>query len=166
MKSGKVKAQASPLRHRATTRDVEADCDVSHRDTSPEVSHREWKPPEWHPHPGPQQAFQESGATEVLYGGAAGGGKSESLLCEAVRDAGVPGYHALLLRRTLPELEGRGSGMIPRSHEMFAKWPAVYDREQHLWRFPSGATPHILSIIFGLQNKAKVGAQQTGGQAR
>jgi hypothetical protein len=40
---------------------------------------------------------------EVLYGGAAGGGKSLALLMAAFQFCDVPGYHALLLRRSMPE---------------------------------------------------------------
>ena len=93
----------------------------------------------WKPHPGPQRKFHDSHADEVLYGGAAGGGKSEALLAEALRFAHVPGYRALLLRRSYPELEGKGSGLIPRSHEMLTG-VAVYDRQKHTWTFPAGGT--------------------------
>ena len=33
---------------------------------------------------------------EVLYGGAAGGGKSDALVIEALRQVGVPHYRALI----------------------------------------------------------------------
>jgi hypothetical protein len=93
----------------------------------------------WTAHPGPQRRFHHSQADEVLYGGAAGGGKSESLLVEALRYTHVPGYRALLLRRSYPELEGKGSGLIPRSMELLMD-TAKYDRHKHVWTFPSGAT--------------------------
>ena len=41
---------------------------------------------------------------EALYGGAAGGGKSEALVAEALRQAHIPHYRALILRKTYPEL--------------------------------------------------------------
>jgi hypothetical protein len=51
--------------------------------------------------PSPRQyAFLTWPAKEILYGGAAGGGKSVSLLAAALQYAHVPGYAALLLRRT------------------------------------------------------------------
>src|SRR5512144_1685659 len=108
-------------------------------------------PTKWWPHPGPQMKFHYSRADELLYGGAAGGGKSESLLVEAARFVHLAGYRALLLRRTYPELEGKGSGVIPRSLELFHGW-GRFDKTQRIWFFPSGAT-----IAFGhLENLASV----------
>lgn len=88
--------------------------------------------------PTPKQwAFLSDPHKEVLFGGAAGGGKSVSLLAAALMYAHVPGYSALLLRRTLPDLKQPG-GLIPMSkawlHNTDAKW---HDRETE-WQFPNG----------------------------
>lgn len=53
-----------------------------------------------------QRRFHESRASEVLYGGAAGGGKSYAICWDALaRCLRYPGTHAYLFRRTYPELE-------------------------------------------------------------
>ena len=53
-----------------------------------------------------QSLFHESTAHEVLYGGAAGGGKSYAICWDALyRCLQWPGTHAYLFRRTYPELE-------------------------------------------------------------
>ena len=89
----------------------------------------------WRPHPGPQWAFMETDADECLYGGAAGGGKSDALLAEALRDCGHPGFRALLLRRTFPELK---MSLIDRSQAIYGG-RGTYNASDHTWHFPSGA---------------------------
>jgi predicted phage terminase large subunit-like protein len=93
----------------------------------------------WRPHPGPQEAFHESDAFELFYGGAAGGGKSESLLEEATRFISRAGYAAVLFRRSYPELTQQG-GLIPRSHEKYPRYGGEYNATHRRWKFPSGAT--------------------------
>jgi len=101
----------------------------------------------WRPQVGPQVAFHASPADELLYGGAAGGGKSESILVEAARHIEVPGYHALILRRTFPELT-RSDGLIPRSKQYFydlGKWRAG----EYRWYFNTKTKSNPATIDFG-----------------
>ena len=57
----------------------------------------------WTPQP-KQAAFMARPEYEALYGGAAGGGKSDALVIEALRQVGVPHYKGLILRKTFPQL--------------------------------------------------------------
>lgn len=85
---------------------------------------------------------------EVFYGGAAAGGKSDALLMGALMFAEHPGYQALILRRTYPELSMEGS-LMDRSHHWLGGTSAHWNAEPKRWEFPSGA-----SLTFGyLQNE-------------
>jgi hypothetical protein len=105
------------------------------------------------PHP-KQAAFLCVNAREALFGGAAGGGKSVALLKGALQYVCVPGYRALLLRQTFPQLEGE-EGLIFLAKEWLgenlskAMMPMARARElgivhwseqRHRLTFPSGAT--------------------------
>lgn len=88
----------------------------------------------------PQHAFLYiDHVMEALYGGAAGGGKSSALLAAALQYVDVPGYSALLLRRTFRDL-GQPDALIPRSKEWLAGTDASWNDNDHRWTFPSGAT--------------------------
>ena len=82
---------------------------------------------------------------EAFYGGAAGGGKSDALLMGAIMFCHLPGYHAILFRKTLEDHNLSG-GLIRRSRE-WLRGKARWDRQSHVWTFPSGAT-----ITFGHLN--------------
>jgi predicted phage terminase large subunit-like protein len=82
-----------------------------------------------------QEAFLRLLGPEVFYGGAAGGGKSIALLMAAAQYTDVPGYDALLVRPTLPELE-RPGGLIDLAHDWFAPTKAVWQADKRVYRFP------------------------------
>lgn len=89
--------------------------------------------------PTPKQLhFLSLQTTEAFYGGAAGGGKSDALLMDALLFADVPGYKAILLRRTYPELAGL-DGLINRSKDWLGPTNAVWSEGHMRWTFPSGA---------------------------
>ncbi len=85
----------------------------------------------------PQAEFLALTELEALYGGAAGGGKSDALLRAAVQYAHIPGYKALLLRKTYPQLSGAG-GLIDRS-KLWLSEKATWSEQKKRWTFPSGA---------------------------
>lgn len=90
----------------------------------------------WRPNLGPQTALLRSPAFELLYGGQAGGGKSEGLVMGALRYVERPEYHGIILRRTFPELE---TSIIPRSKLWYPGLGGDYNKSQHVWTFPSGS---------------------------
>jgi hypothetical protein len=76
-----------------------------------------------------------SAAFEVLYGGAAGGGKTDALVYGALRQIAHPSYRALILRRTFPELLDVRDRMQALYPLIGATWSGTDSR----WIFPSGA---------------------------
>ena len=89
------------------------------------------------PNEGPQTEFLAAGETDVLYGGAAGGGKSYAMLVDPLRYAHRAAHRALILRRSMPELRE----LIDKSRELYPKaFPGCKYREvEKMWNFPSGA---------------------------
>src|SRR5262249_29331733 len=86
-----------------------------------------------------QAEFLRQTAREGLYGGAAGGGKRTSILMNALQFVEEPGYAALLLRRTLSDLNLPGA-LMDRAAAWLAGTPAIWSDKDKTWRFPRGAT--------------------------
>ena len=101
----------------------------------------------WTPQPR-QRLFMQRKEPEALYGGAAGGGKSDCAIAEALRQVHIPHYRGLILRKTYPQL----SEMVDRSREIYSPaFPeAKYNDQKHCWSFPSGA-----KIYFGAMQHTK-----------
>lgn len=93
----------------------------------------------WKPFP-VQERFHECSAYEVLFGGAKGPGKTESLLREATRQTDKPNYRAVIFRRTYPRL----GEVRDRSFKYYSGMGASYSGDDKFlglpaWTFPSGA---------------------------
>lgn len=88
-----------------------------------------------------QNEFLAASEFEVLYGGAAGGGKTDGILIDALGlQQGATlnrNYQAILFRRTYPDLKD----LIDRSQQLYKDivHGAKYDKTAHVWSFPSGA---------------------------
>lgn len=88
------------------------------------------------PNPGPQTAFFAATEQEVLYGGAAGGGKSYALIADPMRYFSNPNFRGLILRRTndeLRELIWNTQLLYPRTFP-----DSVWREKDKEWRFPAG----------------------------
>ena len=85
-----------------------------------------------------QDAFLCLDCLEVFYGGAAGGMKSWSLPMAALQYVDIPGYSALLLRRTYAALSKAG-GLIDISKQWLSGTDATWNAQLRRWTFPTGA---------------------------
>lgn len=75
---------------------------------------------------------------EALYGGAAGGMKTETLLAAALQYSDIPGYSAILFRRRLQEHK-KPNCLIPRAKKWLSPWlatkEATWDGSEHKFVF-------------------------------
>lgn len=84
-----------------------------------------------------QRMFLESDVDELFGGGAAGGGKSETLLNFCLtRRMKYANTLGIIFRRKFPDLE---KSLILRSHRLFPRVGAKYNSSKHAWHFPNGA---------------------------
>ena len=91
----------------------------------------------FHPNEGPQTDFLAASEKDVLYGGAAGGGKSFAMLVDPLRYCHRKAHRALILRRSMPELRE----LIDKSRELYpqAFQGSKFREVEKVWNFPSGA---------------------------
>lgn len=93
----------------------------------PTIPHKPWER---------QEAFLRVRHREALYGGAAGGGKSDGLLMAAAQYVHVPGYSALLLRRTFKQLK-LANALLDRAHRFWGHI-ATWEASSYTFTFPGG----------------------------
>lgn len=90
-----------------------------------------------------QQDFLTYPTEELLYGGQAGGGKSDCLLMAALQYVDEPDYNALLLRRTYKDL-ALPNAIMNRCHAWMSLVPdnikPKWNGDTKTFTFPSGAT--------------------------
>lgn len=91
----------------------------------------------WAPQPGPQTLLIECPCNEVFYGGARGGGKTESSIGDWLIHQAQYGENAagIFVRRKLSQL----SQVITRTQKLFHKIGAKYNVQQKEWTMANGA---------------------------
>lgn len=89
------------------------------------------------PNPGPQTDFLASSENEVLYGGAAGGGKTMALIADPMRYFDNGNFNGIILRRSTDELRE----IVWKTQELYPQaFPgAKWGEKKSQWTFPSGA---------------------------
>ncbi len=95
------------------------------------------------PQAGPQADFLSSSADIVIYGGAAGGGKTWSQLIEPLRHIRRPGFSAVIFRRTFPQIHNEG-GLWDSSMQIYPHIGGIPRESDSEWVFP----PHRTTISF------------------
>lgn len=91
------------------------------------------------PQPGYQEKALSSSADILIGGGAAGVGKTFSLLLEPIRHIHIPNFGAVCFRRTSPMIRAEG-GLWDASQKLYRKIKDAKPKETVLeWKFSAGA---------------------------
>ena len=98
------------------------------------------------PQLGPQEQFLSTDADIAIFGGAAYAGKTYGLLLEPLRHKDIPGFNALIFRRTLKQAHNPG-GLWDESCSLYATFGAEPLVGHMSHRFPgSGATVKLAGM--------------------
>lgn len=105
-----------------------------------------------------QEKFLSSPADIAIYGGAAGGGKTWSLLFEPLRHIDNPKFGAVIFRRTIAEITKEG-GMWDESNDIYPFFNARPNKAEHFHHFPKGSKISFAHLQYETTLKDWRGAQ-------
>lgn len=99
------------------------------------------------PQAGPQTQFLSSKADIVVYGGAAGGGKSYAMLLEPLRHVRNPAFGAVIFRRTNPQVTQEG-GLWDEAGRLYRQLGASSNQTYLQFTFPKGGTVRFAAMQY------------------
>ena len=91
---------------------------------------------ELRPQIGPQEDFLASSADIAIFGGAAGCGKTFALLMEPLRHIHVPGFGAVVFRRSMPQITTEG-GLWDTARGLYSPMQANFIENPYRAKFPA-----------------------------
>jgi predicted phage terminase large subunit-like protein len=110
------------------------------------------------PQPGPQTVALASKADIVIFGGAAGGGKTYGLLLEPLRHIGTKGFGAVIFRRTYSQVAQQG-GLWDETFNIYTHVGGTAHKGAFTWNWPAGA-----EVRFGHLNLEQTKYDYQGAQ--
>jgi hypothetical protein len=98
----------------------------------------------WTPQEGPQTALLQCPVFEIFYGGARGGGKTESSIGDWLQHSSMYGENAvgIFVRRSLTQLKD----VIARTRVLFSKLGCTYNVQDKMWKMAGGARLYFVHL--------------------
>jgi hypothetical protein len=94
------------------------------------------RPVAWAPQPGPQKALVDCPITEILFGGARGGGKTDGILGKwAIKSQRYGrGFNAVFFRKEMPQQDD----LIDRGKDIYGRMGAAWQEQKRMFLMPRG----------------------------